>query len=93
MFVNVSICTSPVLVVLPVTSALPPIVKLFVIVTLSGNPICKVWLLAEVSISFAVPETVRFCVSRLIIPVPASPKKFRLTRAVINVASVSTSKL
>jgi hypothetical protein len=58
-------------------------------VTLSGSPICKVCAVADVSISFVVPEIVKFCVSRFTIPVPVSPKKFKLTRAVTNEASVS----
>ena len=75
------------------TVKLLPTVKLLVIVTLSGSPICKVWLLAAVSISFAVPEIVKFCVSRFTTPVPASPKKFRLTRAVTYDAKSSAVRL
>ena len=75
------------------TVKLLPTVKLFVIVTLSGSPICRVWLLAAVSISFKVPEIVKFCVSRFITPVPVSPKKFRLTRAVTYDAKSSAVRL
>jgi len=69
---SLSTCRSLFTVKSLLTVKLLPTVKLFVIVTLSGSPICRVWLLAAVSISFAVPVMLKFCVSRFTTPVPVS---------------------
>ena len=59
----------------PWTVKLPVIVKSLPIVTSFGKPIVKVWPLALVSISLAVPWIVKVCESKSTAPVPVSPPK------------------